>query len=110
MNTSTPASSPVAPSPPEKSAAADLQALLGTEEAHRWWRRPALWIGVIALVAVAAGLYYWQAQKASNAAPVYVTEAAGVMAKLSVRPMPALASASSSLNSPALAVWSGQAG
>ena len=75
MNTSTPASSPVAPSPPEKSAAADLQALLGTEEAHRWWRRPALWIGVIALVAVAAGLYYWQAQKASNAAPVYVTEA-----------------------------------
>mgnify|MGYP001216173829 CR=1 FL=1 len=75
MNASKPASSPVAPPTAEKSAAADLQALLGTEQAPRWWRRPALWIGVIVLAAAAAGLFYWQTRKASNAAPVYVTEA-----------------------------------
>jgi HlyD family secretion protein len=52
---------------------ADLQALLGEDHAPRWWRRPSLWIGLAVLLVVAGGLYYWQAQKASQAAPVYVT-------------------------------------
>jgi HlyD family secretion protein len=41
----------------------------------RWWRRPLLWIGVATVLLLAAGAYYWQAQKKTNAAPVYVTEA-----------------------------------
>jgi len=56
-------------------AAGDLQALLGADHAPAWWKRPALWIGVAVLLASAGGYYYWQAQKKTNAAPVYVTEA-----------------------------------
>jgi HlyD family secretion protein len=54
--------------------AADLQALLGEEAPARWWRRPAVWLGAGALLVVAAGLVYWQAQRQTAAAPVYVTE------------------------------------
>jgi HlyD family secretion protein len=58
-----------------KPATADIQALLGTDQPARWWARPSLWIGLAVLAAAAGGIYYWQAQKESNAAPVYVTEA-----------------------------------
>ncbi len=51
----------------------DLQALLGEDHPPRWWRRTSLWIGLVALLIVAGGLYYWQAQSASKAAPAYVT-------------------------------------
>jgi HlyD family secretion protein len=54
---------------------ADLQALLGSNPAPRWWRRPSLWIGVAVLVLLAIGWRWWQGQQASKAAPVYVTEA-----------------------------------
>jgi HlyD family secretion protein len=54
--------------------AADLQALLGEEAPARWWRRPTVWLGAGALLVVAAGLVYWQAQHQTAAAPVYVTE------------------------------------
>jgi HlyD family secretion protein len=56
-------------------ATTDIQALLGTDQPARWWARPSLWIGLAVLAAAAGGIYYWQAQKESNAAPVYVTEA-----------------------------------
>ena len=69
------ATSPAAKTASAKPSAADLQALLGTDQPSRWWQRPALWIGVAAVAAIAAGVYYWQAKKESNAAPVYVTEA-----------------------------------
>ncbi len=52
-----------------------LQDLLGEDSAPRWWRRPALWIGLLALLLIVAGLLYWQAQKATSNAPVFVTEA-----------------------------------
>jgi len=58
-----------------KPATADIQALLGTDQPARWWARPSLWIGLAVLGAAAGGIYFWQAQKESNAAPVYVTEA-----------------------------------
>jgi HlyD family secretion protein len=51
-----------------------LQALLGADSAPRWWRRPRLWIGLLALLLIAGGVMYWQAQKATNNAPVFVTE------------------------------------
>ena len=51
-----------------------LQALLGDHSAPRWWRRPMLWIGLLALLMIVGGGLYWQAQKATNNAPVFVTE------------------------------------
>ena len=51
----------------------DLQALLGEDRPPRWWQRSSLWIGLVALLIVAGGLVYWQAQSASKAAPAYVT-------------------------------------
>lgn len=53
---------------------ADLQALLGSDHPRRWWQRTSLWIGVAAVVLVAGGWTYWQAQQKARAAPVYVTE------------------------------------
>ena len=80
MTTPTPPVQPAAPVPPvkpatAKPATADIQALLGTDQPARWWARPSLWIGLAVLAAAAGGIYFWQAQKESNAAPVYVTEA-----------------------------------
>ncbi len=80
MTTPTPPVQPAAPVPAVKSATAkpataDIQALLGTDQPARWWARPSLWIGLAVLAAAAGGIYFWQAQKESNAAPVYVTEA-----------------------------------
>ncbi len=51
----------------------DLQTLLGEDHPPRWWQRSSLWIGLVALLIVAGGVYYWQAQSASKAAPAYVT-------------------------------------
>jgi HlyD family secretion protein len=64
-----------ATTPATKPSAADLHALLGADQPARWWRRPALWIGILAVLVLAAGGYYWQAQKNTNAAPTFVTEA-----------------------------------
>jgi len=66
---------PAVKSATAKPATADIQALLGTDQPARWWARPSLWIGLAVLAAAAGGIYFWQAQKESNAAPVYVTEA-----------------------------------
>jgi HlyD family secretion protein len=51
----------------------DLQALLGDDHPPRGWRRSSTWIGLAALLFVAGGVYYWQAQSAKKAAPMYVT-------------------------------------
>ena len=68
----TPAASDQPPTPP---AAPDLQTLLEHDRPRRWWQRPLPWMGAAALLLLAGGLYYWQAQKQASAAPVYVTEA-----------------------------------
>ena len=63
------------PAQPAASAPANLNALLGDDQPARWWKRPSLWMGVAAVLVVAGWFYYWQAQKQTSAAPVYVTEA-----------------------------------
>jgi len=75
MRNNTPPNTTPAAAPRTAPAAGDLQALLGVDHAPAWWKRPALWIGVAVLLASAAGFYYWQAQKKTNAVPQYVTEA-----------------------------------
>jgi HlyD family secretion protein len=79
MNAPLPPALTGTPLPAAKAAAAtsppDLQALLGTDHPPHWWARPALWIGLAIAAAIAGGIYYWQAQKQSQAAPVFVTEA-----------------------------------
>ncbi|MFP5468044.1 MAG: efflux RND transporter periplasmic adaptor subunit [Gammaproteobacteria bacterium] len=58
----------------KKDSPSDVKALLGDDQPPRWWKRPALWLGVAAVVLAAGGWAYWQAQKQSRSAPVYVTE------------------------------------
>jgi HlyD family secretion protein len=72
MSTPTPVPA-TAPEPTDKSA---LATLLDEPLARPWYRRPMLWAGVALAVLVAAGLWYWQARNAANAAPSYSTEPA----------------------------------
>ena len=75
MTSSAKQSSPAAAAPDSSGAApTNLQALLGTTTARRWWQRPALWLGVAVLVAGTGGYLYWQKQQSANAAPRFVTE------------------------------------
>ncbi len=39
-----------------------------------WWRRPAPWIGLLLVAALAAGGWYWRARAPDAAAPTFVTE------------------------------------
>jgi HlyD family secretion protein len=41
-----------------------------------WYRRPMLWSGIVVLGLAGGGLWWWQAQKAANAAPSYSTQTA----------------------------------
>lgn len=56
-------------------APTSLKALLGTGATRRGWKRPAWWLGLALVLALAAGGYaYWQQQQSANAAPRFVTE------------------------------------
>jgi len=63
-------------STPEPLSTKDLQTLLDEAPARVWWRRPMLWAVLGLLILAGAGYYFWQANAARNAAPVYVTESA----------------------------------
>jgi HlyD family secretion protein len=55
---------------------APLESLLGQQAVRRWWRRPAPWLALAAVAALAAGLWAWQANREAAAQPRYVTEPA----------------------------------
>jgi HlyD family secretion protein len=77
MSTQTlPAAAAPAPTPvpgPET----NLATLLDEPASHAWYRRPALWGGLLLLALVAAGVWYWQGRQAANAAPSYTTQTVG---------------------------------
>lgn len=52
----------------------DLAALLDEPAAHAWYRRPALWSGLVLLALIAAGVWYWQQRETAAAAPSYITQ------------------------------------
>lgn len=53
----------------------DLKTLLGDDPARPWWRRPLLWLGLLALLVLAGGVYVWQSSSSQRTGQVYVTEA-----------------------------------
>ncbi|HAN55734.1 MAG TPA: efflux RND transporter periplasmic adaptor subunit, partial [Betaproteobacteria bacterium] len=71
---STPTPSATAALPPGAGSETDLATLLDEPTSHAWYRRPVLWAGVLLLVLVAVGLWYWQAGRTANAAPIYTTQ------------------------------------
>jgi HlyD family secretion protein len=73
MTTPTPAGD-VAPAP-ANAAAADLGTLLAEAAPIAWYRRRALWAGVVLVVLAGAGAWWWLARRAANAEPSYTTEA-----------------------------------
>ena len=77
MNTATqptsPSTSPSTAPPASPPNAADLKALLGEEATRPLWKRPLPWLAAAAVLLLAGGVAYWQAQKTTSAAPVYVT-------------------------------------
>jgi HlyD family secretion protein len=62
--------------PPQTSAANDLQTLLNEAPRTTWWRRRDLWAALAVLIAAAVGYAYWQHNQQLKAAPSYVTEPA----------------------------------
>ncbi len=54
----------------------ELQTLLDKAPQRVWWRRSMVWIGLAIALVMAAGVYYWQSNAKSSAAPVFVTEPA----------------------------------
>ena len=59
---------------PVVSAETDLATLLAEPGPQCWYRRPALWIGVLLVGLAAGGLWWWLASRAANAAPSYITQ------------------------------------
>lgn len=64
-------SPPTLPTPAAKSKPAEL---LDEPAARVWYRRPMVWGSVLVVALIAAGIWYWQARKAADAAPSYSTQ------------------------------------
>ncbi|MFZ6773880.1 efflux RND transporter periplasmic adaptor subunit [Undibacterium sp. SXout7W] len=61
--------------PPKIQSSADLSALLAEPALPPWFRRPALWIGMILILMSASGIWWWQVLQIQNATPSYHTQA-----------------------------------
>jgi HlyD family secretion protein len=60
---------------PTQRSSAEIAELLDEPSARPLWKRPVLWGGAVAIVAIAAAALYWQNGQRAAAAPSYVTEA-----------------------------------
>jgi HlyD family secretion protein len=69
-----PASSPVPPEGDAPAASVILSALLDEPKSHSFYRRPVVWLCALALILIAAALWYWQVRRSANAAPSYATQ------------------------------------
>ncbi len=88
MNGPDPAAAPIPPAVPthsstvtpnagaaaEASAHTDLATLLAEPASKTWYRRRALWAGLVLVLLAGAGLWWWLARQAANAAPSYITQ------------------------------------
>ncbi|MFM9915464.1 MAG: efflux RND transporter periplasmic adaptor subunit [Rhizobacter sp.] len=68
---------PPAPPLPEPTPSTDLTDLLGEPATVPWYRRPVLWISVVAVLLAAGGAWWWLSRRAADAAPSYSTVAVG---------------------------------
>jgi HlyD family secretion protein len=83
-----PPAQPVAALPPAPAARAnnedaaeapakiDIATLLDEPAPVAWYRRPALWAGVVLVLLIAGGVWWWFARQAQNAVPGYNTQVA----------------------------------
>jgi HlyD family secretion protein len=71
----TPTTRPTAPTQPNTAAVAQL---LDEPTPHIWYRRTGVWVGALIILATVAGIWFWQARRAANAAPIYSTQAASM--------------------------------
>lgn len=52
----------------------DLTSLLGASSTRAWYRRPALWFALLALLLAGVGSGWWYTSRAAKAAPSYATQ------------------------------------
>ncbi|RUQ29830.1 MAG: efflux RND transporter periplasmic adaptor subunit [Candidatus Competibacteraceae bacterium] len=71
---STPVPAVVTTPPASPAPEIDLATLLSEPAAPVWYRRPALWAGLLLLALIAAGLWYWQERQLASVAPIYTTQ------------------------------------
>lgn len=65
---------PENPPLPEITGENELATLLDEPVSQPWYRRPVLWAGLVLVLLMAIGLWYWQVRRTANALPIYITQ------------------------------------
>ncbi len=69
---------PAAPSnTPEPAPDTDLAELLGEPATRPWYRRPVLWVALVAVLVLSLGLWWWLSSRAAQSAPRFTTVSVG---------------------------------